>query len=503
MNEVDITSTNYAIVGYPNLTNIARNLCNMLNLDVEIYTTYSSENVETTLELLKLKGVELILADTINYERAKAYGINAKLVVSGEESIKLAFNEAVKIGKVYRELQLESSLYKSLNLMDDCDNYIFDSNYNLVYSSSNDESDLIKNLLLEKSNELTIGEVSNFFKNHDGKGFHIYIKSVFISKDVYYLIRVKAIALEGSYDKINIIDRKEALEKFLSSFYTLTSSIGDLKESIRLASRGEDIVLLVGEIGTGKTEVAYRIYTLSKYADNPMYIVDYTSMDSRERRSFLHDEASPLYDLHSNFYIKIDNSVPLNDFNQLLATLGAGRICKDNKCILSFKLDFGQTSSKYIEALAEKLKFITISLSPLREKSSDIENLANLYLNEQNSVLGKQIVGFEDGVFDIFKKYSWPQNFIQLWRVLHQLITTCNVDYISSRMAQEVIKNERRLIFSYDRASPPDNSLDLDRSLDEIILDIILITLKKYKGNKTKTAEHLGISRSTLWRYLN
>ncbi|NMB01027.1 MAG: hypothetical protein GX971_05830, partial [Firmicutes bacterium] len=209
MNEVDITSTNYAIVGYPNLTNIARNLCNMLNLDVEIYTTYSSENVETTLELLKLKGVELILADTINYERAKAYGINAKLVVSGEESIKLAFNEAVKIGKVYRELQLESSLYKSLNLMDDCDNYIFDSNYNLVYSSSNDESDLIKNLLMEKSNELTIGEVSNFFKNHDGKGFHIYIKSVFISKDVYYLIRVKAIALEGSYDKINIIDRKE------------------------------------------------------------------------------------------------------------------------------------------------------------------------------------------------------------------------------------------------------------------------------------------------------
>lgn len=504
MNEAESHTGPYSIVGYPNLTNTAKELCSILNNNTEIFTTYSHESVETTLELLEIKEVNLILADTVNYEEANKRGIKAILVASGEESINIAFNEAIKIGKVYRSLQYENSMYKSLQLIDDHIYYILDAKYNLVYQSIHYMDESIMEILKEYAKTISLSEEKSFFFFFSPNYYHCKIKCVYLSDEILYLVRVKVSNYSNSDFALEVVDKKQALEDYLSSFYNITNSIGNMGDQIKLASSSHKLVLLIGEVGTGKTEVAKRIYSISKYSDNPLYILDLTSMDIRTQKKLFNNPDSPLFETNSSFFIKLDKNIDLAIVNELLNLIKNSRFTYNNKCIISYQLEFNEKGTDSLSQLINNIDCIPMDFAPLRQYKSDIISLANIYLNEKNSSTNKYILGFDKKAIDLLKNYIWPQNFIQLWRVLDQLIEDCKGDYISESMAKKLIETERNIFphLEHSLMDGPTAGLNFEGTLDEITREIILISLNNNDNNKTKTAEKLGISRSTLWRYL-
>lgn len=498
-------SESYCIVGYPNLTNTAKELCSILDNKIEIYTTYSHESVDTTIELLKMKDIDIVLADTVNYEEAKKQGLNAILITSGEESINMALNEAIKIGKVYRSLQYENSLYKSLQEIDNNNYYILDKKGKLIYHSEPYIDENMLKILKEYINSVNLSEEKNFFFHLNTSYYHCKIKCSYIADEILYFIRVKESQYYQSTINIKCIDKKQALEDYLSSFYNITSSIGNMREQIKLASSNNKTVLLIGEVGTGKTEVAKRIYSISKHSNNPLYIIDLTNMDSKKHKELFGNPESPIFEVNSSYYLKINKNTEPSTVNELLNLIKNSRFVHNNKCIISYELEFDKNQSDILSLLMNNISTIPIFFSPLREYKSDIISLSNIYLSEKNSSSEKYILGFDKEVIDLFQKYLWPQNFIQLWRVLDQLVEICEEDYITEELAKKIIQTEDSIFYFYENTNHSQTHLNinLDRTLDEITQDIIKMALKENNNNKTQTAKKLNISRSTLWRYLN
>ena len=120
-----------------------------------------------------------------------------------------------------------------------------------------------------------------------------------------------------------------------------------------------------------------------------------------------------------------------------------------------------------------------------------------------------------------------PYNRTQFKRILKEAVIRTDGPYICAKTIQEVIQRENVLFSGFpfpvhacsgstkeDADAVPGNSrlavshpspfcLDTSQSLDEMNRDIVHYVLNACKGNQTAAAKKLGISRTTLWRYLN
>ena len=152
--------------------------------------------------------------------------------------------------------------------------------------------------------------------------------------------------------------------------------------------------------------------------------------------------------------------------------------------------------------LVSKLGCFSLHVPTLRSRSDEISSLAGLCLNLINKELGKQLVGFEPRALEQLRNYSWPNNFTQFKKVLFALATITNASYIRSGDVAEILDQERTL--HRPRVSRQSSGGDLsNRTLEQITLDAVRQTVDACRGNQTLAAKQLGISRSTLWRYLS
>jgi DNA-binding NtrC family response regulator len=117
--------------------------------------------------------------------------------------------------------------------------------------------------------------------------------------------------------------------------------------------------------------------------------------------------------------------------------------------------------------------------------------------------LGKQLIGFEPRAMELLQQYHWPQNYTQFKRLLNELAVLTTTPYITSVSVSNLLDKERATIGSTYTSVDNGTVLNLNRTLDEITHDIINQTLAQNHGNQAATAKQLGISRTTLWRYLN
>jgi DNA-binding NtrC family response regulator len=133
----------------------------------------------------------------------------------------------------------------------------------------------------------------------------------------------------------------------------------------------------------------------------------------------------------------------------------------------------------------------------------EIPSLSSIYLGSLNVELGKQIIGFEPNAMELLQQYEWPQNYTQFKRLLNGLATLTTTPYITSLSVTNLLEKEQSSFASSFTSASLETALDLNRPLDEITHDIILQVLSQNHGNQCSTAKQLGISRTTLWRYLN
>ncbi|SFC84901.1 regulatory protein, Fis family [Bacillus sp. 491mf] len=155
---------------------------------------------------------------------------------------------------------------------------------------------------------------------------------------------------------------------------------------------------------------------------------------------------------------------------------------------------------KFREDLLYRINVIHLHIPSLRERIDDIPVLCQHFIDKTKKKTNKAIFGVSPEVLQLFQLHQWPGNIHQLENVMERAFHFCQVKYIESvhlppSFFETLTKKEE---FALDQQEVGvKNRQDQMNKTDR---NIILAALTKVNGNKTKAAELLGISRSTLYQ---
>lgn len=314
--------------------------------------------------------------------------------------------------------------------------------------------------------------------------------------------------------------RKEFADK--STFNKLDFSSPVMGEAIRqveLSCGSEVTLLLRGESGTGKDVLARYIHAHSPRAAGPFIKINcgalpenlveselfghekgaFTGAINRKQGKFELAQGGTLYldeigEITPRIQVKLLHALQYKEFERV----GGNDTLKVDCRIISAtnkNLEEAIIQKEFREDLYYRLCVFPIHLPPLRKRKEDIPTLVNYFLHSFCSKLNKPLIGIEQQTMELLCSYDWPGNIRELENVIERLVILTVGPMVSPLDLPQNMYNIRN--HSKSLINPP-----TDRNLKEVMNDIEKQIIKKILletgGNRSKTAEKLGISRRNL-----
>lgn len=326
------------------------------------------------------------------------------------------------------------------------------------------------------------------------------------------------------------INRKGNTRFTFDSIIGNSSSIKDVIESAKRATRTSSYVLIVGETGTGKELFAQSIHNGSSRSSGPFISQNCAALPDSliesllfgtKRGAFTGASDHPgLFEQAEGGTLLLDeiNSLNPNLQAKLLRVLQEKTIRRigdtkdtpvDVRVIANMNEDpIDAISHNHLRKdLYYRLGVVTLFIPPLRERKEDIPYLTERFIEKYNGLFQMDVKGIDDKVIQSFLDYDWPGNVRELEHIIE---ASMNI-----MMDEEVIQYSH-LPFQYrnklkikEKMTPvkkiesfvqedTDITMNLKDQLEAFEKHYIEQALKKNDHNITKTAHLLGLSRQSL-----
>jgi two-component system response regulator HydG len=315
--------------------------------------------------------------------------------------------------------------------------------------------------------------------------------------------------------------RVEQLSTRLDETYGSSQMVAEDPKSQRLLTQIEALsqtaatVMLCGESGTGKEVAARALHAHSARANGPFVAVNCGALTETllESELFGHEKGSFTGALrqHRGAFERADGGTlfldevgdaPPSVQVKLLRVLeerevtrigGQTTIPVDARVISATNQDLSQLISDgaFREDLYYRLNVVSVELPPLRTRRADIVPLAQRFLRNAANQHGKEIKGAAPGFFEALQKHSWPGNIRELRNVIEAAVVMAASPTLT---ASDLNLGSRTVSGGANWQAP------VGMTLQEIEREILIQTLQRNNGNRTLTAEELGLSRRTIQR---
>ncbi len=312
---------------------------------------------------------------------------------------------------------------------------------------------------------------------------------------------------------------KSAKKSVLDQFGLLLGSSKPMRKlyrTLRKVSATQANVFVNGESGTGKELVANTIHLVSSRANGPFIAVNCGALSPElvESELFGHVKGAftganrdhkGVFEQANNGTLFLDEitEMPLEHQVKLLRVLETGdyrpvgsdkTLHCDVRVVAASNRVMGENFNEFIrEDLYYRLAQFPIQMPPLRNRGDDIVGLAQHFLAYRNMENGSAKSMSSEAV-DMLEAHHWLGNVRELKHVVER----------SFILAEDVIGPEH-ILFDELASSETSNAelgIPLDVPLEDIEKIAIEKNLEKNKGNKSETAEKLGISVKTLYNKL-
>ena len=289
----------------------------------------------------------------------------------------------------------------------------------------------------------------------------------------------------------------------------------DLAETV---AGTDSTVLISGESGTGKEVVARYIHALSERSEGPFLSINCGALPESllESELFGHVRGSFTGAVKDRdgllvaaaggtfFLDEIGEMTPATQVKLLRAIqerevipVGQTRaVPVDVRLIAATNRDLEEEINRgsFRSDLYYRLNVIQLHLPPLRQRKEDIAVLANHFLTAEGN--GDASLRLSDEALQVLNEYDWPGNVRELQNALERAAVVAAGDRIMPAALPDRVREAPAPRVGALEAPPNPTMEVVERAY-------ILWVLQSEGGNKTRTAEVLGIDPSTLYRKLN
>jgi len=307
----------------------------------------------------------------------------------------------------------------------------------------------------------------------------------------------------------------DQLDQPFRDFIGISPAMQKVFETIDKVSKTEANVLILGENGTGKELVARALHRNSTRSEEVFIGVDMGAISETlfESELFGHIKGAftdarkdriGRFELASGGTLFLDEigNLPLALQAKILRVLETRQVIPlgsntprtiDIRLICASNMPIHEMvkRSEFRQDLLYRVNTVEIYLPPLRERQGDIPLLAEYYLAFFCSKYKKTARQIGPGALKKLELYSWPGNVRELQHAMERTVILSD---------SQVLQPEDFLLspHSHDKN---DSAIDFENyNLDVVEKTVIAKVLDLYKGNISKAAQELGLTRTSLYR---
>lgn len=334
----------------------------------------------------------------------------------------------------------------------------------------------------------------------------------------------------GALDKIKEINTATKFINNMSgysarfTFEDIIHKSEKMAKTIKIAKAGSNTdmtVLIQGESGTGKELFAHAIHNNSSKASKPFVILDCSTIPKELVESELFGYVGGAFtgakkggklgkfELADGGTIFLDEigEMPIDIQAKLLRVLQSGTFTRvggnepievDIRVIAATNRNLEEEVKKknFREDLYYRLNMFSLEIPPLRYRKEDIIKLIDCFLEKAATKLDKKGITISNDALDILINYDWPGNVRELENAIFRAVNLCfEGEILPVHLPENIIEKTEIVV-------PVSEKKADKKSLEDMEIKHILKLLEENGGNKKRTAEILGISRSTLYRKL-
>jgi two-component system response regulator AtoC len=315
------------------------------------------------------------------------------------------------------------------------------------------------------------------------------------------------------------------------NFQQIVGESPAMKKMLALAAKVAESevssVLLQGESGTGKDLVAKAIHYGSQRTSNPFIAINCAALpatlieselfgyekgaftDAKARKQGLFEQAEggtllldEIGELELSLQAKLLRVLEEGAFRRVG---GLKDIPLDVRVIAASNRDLKQESElgRFRLDLYYRLSVIQIDIPALRERGDDVLLLSQHYIETISSKIRRKqkISKLSPEVVDLFRRYSWPGNVRELRNVIERALILEDSEEITMEYLPAGMIGTSSVSFASETSSATKPSFVLPEggiSLDEAELSFVRQAIERCRGNQTRAAKLLGISRDQL-----
>src|SRR5665648_450645 len=318
---------------------------------------------------------------------------------------------------------------------------------------------------------------------------------------------LKSKELEKAYMK-NYSDFIELIK--IGKEQVLASS-QEMQDALKLAEKVSNFsttILVLGESGVGKEEIAKFIHRSSLRKNEPFITINCGAIPSNlleselfgyEKGAFTGASAggkAGLLEMADGGTVFLDAKEIRRVGSTLSKVIDVRIIAATNKNLEEMIVD-----GSFREDLFYRLNVVQIKVAPLRDRVDDILPLGMYFLAQYNQKYQQN----KRLTYDVMKEleaFSWPGNVRQLKNIIENMTVISNNEYLQVEDLPWHKKSDKSVSKTEVDQENADKELSLNEALDELEKSILKQAKEKYKNTRTM-AEHLKLDQSTIVRKMN
>ena len=346
-----------------------------------------------------------------------------------------------------------------------------------------------------------VGDGARLVMGHEGVRLSLTVRPTAKEHGALWAVVAHEVRAAAAHAGIEWLNADEVEARYESSAYGIVEDAAAVAAPVRESYARGVPLMLEGELGAGQDQIAKRLYLDGPYADQPFVFVALDELTDRGWRHLLKSSESPLFQTGLTLCVSGWHAVGPQRLRELVSAMIDTALATRCHVVLTANDMPGGGESDQAAFVTERLA-CAVSVAPAIAEQGGASKKTACYLKYLADMFKTGAPMLSAAATETLDAYRWPRNYLQLREVSERLYILVGAGTVERAVAKEVLAQEDVIKTATFGAPALESDLYILRPLADTERDVARLVLQHLHGNRTRAAEVLGISRTTLWRLL-